>query len=116
MAETHVARDFLVAAAFFNARSKSFGSSPYLQPTAERRRSGSHYTPRTLTSPIVQHALEPAFERIGAKASPELVLALKVLDPACGSGAFLVEACRQLGKRWMARALCFCRADVRSDT
>lgn len=72
---------------------------PYLQPTEERRRSGSHYTPRSLTEPIVQHALEPAFERIGESASPEAVLSLKVLDPACGSGAFLVEACRQLGAR-----------------
>jgi len=73
--------------------------TPYLQPTEERRRSGSHYTPRSLTEPIVRHALEPAFERIGANASPEAVLALKVCDPACGSGAFLVEACRQLGAR-----------------
>jgi hypothetical protein len=72
---------------------------PYLQPTDERRRSGSHYTPRSLTEPIVRYALEPAFERIGATASPEAVLSLKVLDPACGSGAFLVEACRQLGAR-----------------
>ena len=72
---------------------------PYLQPTDERRRSGSHYTPRSLTEPIVRHALEPAFERIGSDASPEAVLQLKVLDPACGSGAFLVEACRQLGAR-----------------
>ncbi|TGS92709.1 hypothetical protein EN814_24010 [Mesorhizobium sp. M2D.F.Ca.ET.171.01.1.1] len=72
---------------------------PYLQPTDERRRSGSHYTPRSLTEPIVRHALAPAFERIGADASPEAVLSLKVLDPACGSGAFLVEACRQLGAR-----------------
>ncbi|WP_246541431.1 Eco57I restriction-modification methylase domain-containing protein [Roseibium polysiphoniae] len=73
--------------------------TPYLQPTEERRRSGSHYTPRSLTEPIVRHALEPAFERIGTNASPEAVLALKVCDPACGSGAFLVEACRQLGAR-----------------
>lgn len=73
--------------------------TPYLQPTDERRRSGSHYTPRSLTEPIVRHALEPAFERIGVDASPEAVLSLKVLDPACGSGAFLVEACRQLGAR-----------------
>lgn len=73
--------------------------APYLQPTDERRRSGSHYTPRSLTEPIVRHALEPAFERIGVDASPEAVLSLKVCDPACGSGAFLVEACRQLGAR-----------------
>jgi hypothetical protein len=73
--------------------------TPYLQPTEERRRSGSHYTPRSLTEPIVRHALEPAFARIGETASPESILSLKVLDPACGSGAFLVEACRQLGAR-----------------
>lgn len=73
--------------------------APYLQPTEERRRSGSHYTPRSLTEPIVRHALETAFARLGADASPEAVLSLKVLDPACGSGAFLVEACRQIGAR-----------------
>lgn len=73
--------------------------APYLQPTEERRRSGSHYTPRSLTEPIVRHALEPAFERMGPEAGPEAVLALLVCDPACGSGAFLVEACRQLGAR-----------------
>lgn len=72
---------------------------PLLQPTDERRRTGSHYTPRSLTAPIVQHALEPAFERIGPDAKPEDVLSLKVCDPAMGSGAFLVEACRALGDR-----------------
>ncbi|MCX7382621.1 MAG: N-6 DNA methylase [Alphaproteobacteria bacterium] len=73
-----------------------------LQPTDERRRTGSHYTPRSLTEPIVRHALEPAFARIGADATPADVLALKVCDPAMGSGAFLVEACRQLATRLVA--------------
>ncbi len=73
--------------------------TPLLQPTDERRRTGSHYTPRDLTGPIVRHALEPAFERIGAVATPDDVLSLKVCDPAMGSGAFLVEACRQLAAR-----------------
>ncbi len=73
--------------------------APLLQPTDERRRSGSHYTPRTLTEPIVRHALAPAFARIGERARPEEVLALKVCDPAMGSGAFLVEACRQIAAR-----------------
>ncbi|HEY8124156.1 MAG TPA: DNA methyltransferase [Methylocystis sp.] len=73
--------------------------TPLLQPTDERRRTGSHYTPRSLTAPIVQHALEPAFERLGPDAKPDDVLALKVCDPAMGSGAFLVEACRALGER-----------------
>jgi hypothetical protein len=76
--------------------------SPLLQPTDERRRTGSHYTPRTLTEPIVRHALEPAFERLGADVKPEAVLSLKVCDPAMGSGAFLVEACRQVAARLVA--------------
>ncbi|WP_235525111.1 MULTISPECIES: Eco57I restriction-modification methylase domain-containing protein [unclassified Sphingomonas] len=73
--------------------------TPILQPTDERRRTGSHYTPRSLTGPIVAHALRPAFDRIGPDARPSEVLDLKVCDPAAGSGAFLVEACRQLGQR-----------------
>jgi N-6 DNA Methylase len=72
---------------------------PLLQPTHERRRTGSHYTPRSLTGPIVKHALEPAFARIGDDARPEAVLDLKVCDPAMGSGAFLVETCRLIGTR-----------------
>jgi hypothetical protein len=76
--------------------------TPLLQPTDERRRTGSHYTPRSLTEPIVRHALEPAFSRIGPDATPAEVLALKVCDPAMGSGAFLVEACRQLAARLVA--------------
>jgi hypothetical protein len=73
--------------------------TPILQPTDERRRTGSHYTPRSLTGPIVRHALEPAFERLGPDAKPEQILELKVCDPAMGSGAFLVETCRALAAR-----------------
>ena len=73
-----------------------------LQPNEERRRSGSHYTPRALTGPIVRRTLEPVLARLresggGSAPRPEAVLDLKVCDPAMGSGAFLVEACRQLG-------------------
>ncbi|MGW8135619.1 Eco57I restriction-modification methylase domain-containing protein [Sphingomonas zeae] len=76
--------------------------TPILQPTDERRRTGSHYTPASLTRPIVANALVPAFARIGPDAGPAQVLDLKVCDPAAGSGAFLVEACRQLGERLVA--------------
>jgi len=67
-----------------------------LQPTAERRRSGSHYTPRALPEPIVLEAFRPWLERCGHKPSAEQILALKVCDPAMGSGAFLVAVCRYL--------------------
>ncbi len=71
----------------------------YLQPTEERRRSGSHYTPRSLTAPIVRTTFRPILERLGDQATPEQILGLKVCDPAMGSGAFLVEACRLLAER-----------------
>ena len=75
--------------------------SMILQPSEERRRSGTHYTPRSLTEPIVRKTLEPVLDEIRQRSSgpltPEQILEIKVCDPAMGSGAFLVEACRQLG-------------------
>ncbi|MBD2090661.1 N-6 DNA methylase [Microcoleus sp. FACHB-1515] len=73
--------------------------SLYLQPTEERRRSGSHYTPRKLTQPIVEKTLEPVLMQLGTHPTPAQLLDLKVCDLAMGSAAFLVEACRQLGDR-----------------
>jgi hypothetical protein len=70
----------------------------FLQPGEERRRSGSHYTPRELTEPIVRTTLRPVLEALGPKPKPEQILDLKVCDPAMGSGAFLVESCRQLAE------------------
>jgi hypothetical protein len=67
-----------------------------LVPSDERRRSGSNYTPRKLTEPIVRKTLEPVLANLGEKPTPAQLLDLKICDPAMGSGAFLVEACRQL--------------------
>ena len=47
----------------------------------------------------MSEALRPVLERLGAAPRPEEILDLKILDPATGSGAFLVEACRQLAER-----------------
>jgi hypothetical protein len=63
---------------------------------AARRRSGSHYTPRSLTGPIVHKALEPVLAGLGERPSREQLLSIKICDPAMGAGAFLLEACRQL--------------------
>ncbi|MHC5755346.1 MAG: Eco57I restriction-modification methylase domain-containing protein [Nostoc sp.] len=73
--------------------------SLYLQPGEERRRSGSHYTPRSLTKPIVETTLRPVLEALGEKPTAEQILSLKVCDLAMGSGAFLVETCRQLAEK-----------------
>jgi len=67
-----------------------------LLSTVDRRRSGSHYTPRALTEHVVEAVLGPL---LGARPAPEQVLALRVCDPAMGTGAFLVAACRYLGAR-----------------
>ena len=48
-----------------------------LQPNEERRRSGSFYTPRSLTEPIVRTTLRPIFERLGAKPWLERIDALE---------------------------------------
>ena len=75
---------------------------------AGRRETGTHYTPKSLTEPIVQHTLEPLVYLGPAEGkpqsewrlkSPHEILALKVCDMAMGSGAFLVQTCRWLGDR-----------------
>ena len=69
-----------------------------LQPSDERRRTGSQYTPRSLTEPIVRTTLKPILERLGPRPLPSQIHDLKIADIGVGSGAFLVEVCRQLGE------------------
>ena len=57
-----------------------------------RKSSGSFYTPRAITEYLVRHTLRPLVE----DATADGILRLKVLDPAMGSGALLVAACRYL--------------------
>src|SRR5207244_12411681 len=75
-----------------------------------RRSSGTHYTPKSLTEPIVQYTLEPLVYEGPAEGKPKGdwrlksardLLSLKVCDMATGSGAFLVQACRYLSERLM---------------
>ena len=63
-----------------------------LLPSGRRKATGSFYTPRSLTEYLVRRTLAPLVE----SARAEDILHLKVLDPAMGSGAFLVAACRYL--------------------
>ncbi len=66
---------------------------------SERRKStGAFYTPRPLTEYLVRRALAPLVH----EASPEAILALRILDPAMGSGAFLVATCRYLASAYEA--------------
>ncbi|HLT36605.1 MAG TPA: type IIL restriction-modification enzyme MmeI, partial [Enhygromyxa sp.] len=62
----------------------------------ERQQTASHYTPRSLTAPIVERTLAPL---LAANPGSAQLLSLTICDPAMGSGAFLLEACRQLADR-----------------
>ncbi len=75
---------------------------------ADRRETGTHYTPKSLTERIVEETLTPLVYDGPAKGAPraewklktsEQLLDLKVCDPAMGSGAFLVQVCRFLSAR-----------------
>ena len=65
----------------------------------ERKLTGSYYTPDSLVQSLLDTALEPVVEQT-IKAHPkdtiEALLKLKVIDPACGSGHFLLAAARRL--------------------
>jgi hypothetical protein len=70
---------------------------------SERKSTGSYYTPAELVAELIRSALEPVIEERmrGAKSSGErekALLSIKVVDPACGSGHFLLAAARRLGK------------------
>jgi hypothetical protein len=84
------------------ALSKARPGQLILQPGTERRRTSSHYTPRSLSEPIVRRTLEPLLAVMGDAPPSERILNLKVCDPAMGSGAFLVEACRFLADHVLA--------------
>ena len=60
----------------------------------ERRATGTFYTPRPVTAHLVRRTLEPL---VAGRTAAE-ILDLRVLDPAMGSGAFLVAACRFLAR------------------
>ena len=63
-----------------------------LDQRQQRKSTGSFYTPRSMTEFLVRQTLAPLVEGKSA----EQILSLRVLDPAMGSGAFLVAACQYL--------------------
>lgn len=66
----------------------------------ERKRTGAYYTPTSLTETLLDSALDPLLERAAQRSDPEAALLdLKVCDPACGSGHFLVAAARRIAGR-----------------
>ncbi len=77
--------------------------------SSERSDTGAHYTPRSIAERIVKHALDPLVYEPGPHNEEDTekwklrpwseIVDLKIVDPACGSGAMLVSACRYLADR-----------------
>lgn len=96
----------------YNEDSKKSAGSFILRLWGGRRKgSGSYYTPQEITAFLVKDALAPLVEPIvegcgqrDEEGHPlrraDEILNLKVCDPAMGSGAFLVQACRYLGEAY----------------
>lgn len=71
------------------------GETSDLSPSRDSRKAtGTFYTPRQVTAYLVRRTLAPL---VRDKSSDD-ILSLRVLDPAMGSGAFLVGACRYLAQ------------------
>ncbi|MDP7724184.1 Eco57I restriction-modification methylase domain-containing protein [Mycobacterium sp. TY814] len=63
----------------------------------ERKKSGSYYTPSDLIALVLDEALDPLIDEAVRSSTPEqALLALTVVDPACGSGHFVVAAARRI--------------------
>lgn len=70
-----------------------------------RKTSGSYYTPDSLVQELIKSALDPVIEqRLAARPEnpTEALLAIRVIDPACGSGHFLLAAARRLAEHLAA--------------
>ncbi len=71
---------------------------------SDRKSTGSYYTNPGLVQELIKSALIPVLEaRLQdttdtRQAKEKALLSIKVCDPACGSGAFLIAACNKLGR------------------
>lgn len=69
----------------------------------ERKTTGSYYTHTSLISSLLDSALEPVVAKLLRKENAEkALLSLKICDPACGSGHFLIAAAHRVAKRLAA--------------
>ncbi|HOB06312.1 MAG TPA: hypothetical protein PKM36_13715, partial [Propionibacteriaceae bacterium] len=68
-----------------------------------RQQSASYYTPEVLTKFTVGQALEELLDQDGHVTTAEEILGLSICEPALGSGAFAIEAVRQLAEQYLTR-------------
>ena len=78
-----------------------FASEAAEQKGNQRKTTGSYYTPDSLVQALLDTALDPVLEKTEAEADDpaKALLKLSVIDPACGSGHFLLAAARRIATR-----------------
>ena len=83
-----------------NGRGFTFAEGPETKGN-ERKTSGSYYTPDSLVQALLDSALDPVLDRIESEAedAATALLGVTVIDPACGSGHFLLAAARRIATR-----------------
>jgi len=79
------------------------GTFVYRLAGRERQQSASYYTPEVLTKFVVSQALEELLDQDGGRTTAEQILQLTICEPALGSGAFAIEAVRQLAAEYLKR-------------
>lgn len=79
------------------------GSFVFRLAGRERQQSASYYTPEVLTKFVVSQALEELLDQDGKTTPADDILKLTVCEPALGSGAFAIEAVRQLAGEYLKR-------------
>src|SRR5581483_1725165 len=79
------------------------GSFVFRLAGRERQQSASYYTPEVLTRFTVGQALEELLDQDGRTTTAAEILKLTVCEPALGSGAFAIEAVRQLADQYLKR-------------
>lgn len=84
-----------------DGRTLHFASEAAEQKGNQRKITGSYYTPDSLVQLLLDITLDPVLDEREAKATDpaEALLELTVIDPACGSGHFLLAAARRIATR-----------------
>ena len=84
-----------------DGKSLVFASEAAEQKGNQRKTTGSYYTPDSLVQALLDTALDPVLDKTEAEADDpaKALLKLSVIDPACGSGHFLLAAARRIATR-----------------
>lgn len=84
-----------------DGRTLVFASEAAEQKGNQRKTTGSYYTPDSLVQALLDTALDPVLDKTEAEAADpaQALLKLSVIDPACGSGHFLLAAARRIATR-----------------